>query len=341
MKLLRRAQRWWSARRAHSGDYAARLAAEIATFEDQVNVHDLPPIFHYWSNRYLRPMFEQFGYSHPEDFFAVEIARARRERGRPVVVISLGAGNGDSELRIANLLRERDVDGVVIDCMDINPAMLARCAEQARHAGLGDVVRPLQGDFNRWRGTTDVVMANQSLHHVLELEHLFDAVHEAIGPDGVFLTCDMIGRNGHQRWPEARQAIDDIWADLPDRYRYNLQLRRHESRFLDWDCSVSGFEGIRAQDILPLLIERFAFDTFLAWGNIIDVFVDRSFGHHFDVDADDDRARIDRIHAIDDAGIDAGRWKPTHLTAVMRQRSLAAPRQHRHWSPAWCVRPPG
>ncbi len=320
-------------------DYAARLQAEIATFEDQVNVHDLPPIFHYWSNRYLRPMFEAFGYSHPEDFFAREIARARTERARPIRVVSLGAGNGDSELRIAGLLRERGVDGVRIECLDINPAMLARCANDASAQDLSEVVVPLLGDFNTWRDRADVVMANQSLHHVVELEHLFDAIHAGIGDEGVFLTCDMIGRNGHQRWPEALQAVGEIWATLPERYRYNLQLRRLERAFLDWDCSVAGFEGIRAQDILPLLKERFAFDTFLAWGNIIDVFVDRSFGHHFDPENADDRARIDAIHARDESGIDRGEWKPTHLTAVMR-RSVTRTRQHRHWSPQFCCRLP-
>ena len=331
--LTRLRSRW------RSDDYDARLSAEIATFEGQVNVHDLPPMFHYWSNRYLRPLFEAFGYSHPEDFFAREIAKARALRDRPIRVVSLGAGNGDSELRIAAMLRERGVNGVRIECLDINPTMLARCEADASAQGLADVVLPLRGDFNTWRERADVVMANQSLHHVVELEHLFDAIYDGIGDEGVFLTCDMIGRNGHQRWPEALAAVHEIWATLPERYRYNLQLQRLEREFLDWDCSVAGFEGIRAQDILPLLMQRFGFETFIAWGNIIDVFVDRSFGHHFNPDDESDRARIDAIHARDERGIDIGEWQPTHLTAVMR-RHTASTRQHKHWSPSFCCRDP-
>ncbi len=30
----------------------------------------LPRIFHYWSNKYLRPMLEEFGVSNPDQFFA-------------------------------------------------------------------------------------------------------------------------------------------------------------------------------------------------------------------------------------------------------------------------------
>jgi hypothetical protein len=35
------------------------------------------------------------------------------------------------------------------------------------------------------------------------LEHLFDAVSTALGEDGRFVIYDIIGRNGHLRWPEA------------------------------------------------------------------------------------------------------------------------------------------
>mgnify|MGYP000092787929 CR=1 FL=1 len=320
--------------------YEARIAAEIKTFADQINVHALPDIFHYWSNTYLRPMMESLGYSYPEDFYATEIARARAERGRPIQVISLGAGNGDTEVRVATLLRERGVDGVTIECMDINPAMLKRCADHATDAGLADVVLPVQGDFNRWTPSEpyDVVMANQSLHHVLELEHLFDSAHQAIGPEGVFLTCDMIGRNGHMRWPEALIEVQSFWQELPERKRYNVQLKRLEKIFMDWDCSVEGFEGVRAQDILPLMVQRFAFDTFLAWGNVLDIFIDRSFGHHLDVNDPLDRDFIDRIQARDEEGLLSGQWKPTHIMAVLRRELRAPTRQWQHLSPQYCVR---
>lgn len=324
-------------------DYEARIAAEIRTFAEQVNVHDLPEIFHYWSNKYLRPMMESLGYSYPEDFYAKEIARQRLTLGRPIRVLSIGAGNGDTEVRVAALLRDRGVEGITIECMDINPAMLARCTENARREGLGAVVTPKHGDFNRWRPqeSWDVVIANQALHHVLELEHLFDSVRDAIGDSGVFLTCDMIGRNGHQRWPEALVEVRRFWQEIPEAKRFNLQLRRHEPEFMDWDCSVEGFEGVRAQDILPELAKRFAFDTFLAWGNVVDIFIDRSYGHHFDAKDPAALDFIDRIHARDEEGLVSGQWKPTHILAVMRNSHEQPPRCWSHLTPKFCIRDPG
>ena len=55
-------------------------------------------------------------------------------------------------------------------------------------------------------------MANHSLHHVLALEHLFAQVSATLREDGVFVVNDMIGRNGHQRWPEALDLLQRIWA---------------------------------------------------------------------------------------------------------------------------------
>lgn len=114
----------------------------------------------------------------------------------------------------------------------------------------------------------------------------------------------------------------EFWRELPMSRRYNLQLKRREKTFRDWNCSRESFEGIRAQDILPLLTERFDFDFFFAHSNIIDPFIDRSFGPHFDADSPLDRAFIDRIQARDDAEILAGNISPTHMLAVMHRKAV-------------------
>jgi SAM-dependent methyltransferase len=199
-----------------------------------------------------------------------------------------------------------------------------------------------QGDFNTWRPALryDAVIANQALHHVSALEHLYDAVAAALAPGGRFIVSDMIGRNGHQRWPEARAIVDQFWAELPPQYRYNRQLGRREDRFMDWDHSVAGFEGVRAQDVLPLLVERFHFEMFLPFANVIDPFVDRAFGYNFDPARDWDRAFIDRVHSRDEQEILSGRIKPTHMFAVL---SLEEPKEKKYWAgltPKACVRQP-
>jgi len=321
--------------------YQRRIAFETAVFADQVKVHNLPAIFHYWSNKYLRPLIETFGFSNPDDFFVNYLQRTAQDvKPRAARFVSLGSGNCDLEVRLACALKQRGVTEFVIECIDINPTMLERGRALAREHGVEREVVPERGDFNAWQPARryDAVIANQSLHHVLKLEHLFDAVHSALTANGVFLVADMIGRNGHLRWPEALDIVREFWRELPPRYRYNLQLKRQEDVFQDWDCSGRSFEGIRAQDILPLLIQRFHFELFIGFGNVIYPFVDRSFGHHFDANVDWDRDFIDRVHARDEAEILAGQIKPTQMFGVMRPEPVAGPAIWKHLTPEFCVR---
>jgi SAM-dependent methyltransferase len=329
-------------------DYQTRVAAEAAWFSDRVNVHDLPAIFHYWSNRYLRPTLETFGFSNPDQFYAHYLARASAEaKTRPARFISIGAGNCDTEIRVAQLLIAQGISDFVLECLELNASMLERGEAMARDAGVAQQVRPVSGDFNAWKaqGKYDAVMANQSLHHVSNLEGLFSAIQSALPVHGRLITSDIIGRNGHLRWPEALALVQEFWRELPSSYRFNLQLKRDEPEFLDWDCSQESFEGIRAQDILPLLIDRFDFEFFYGFANVIDPFIDRSFGHHFDADSAHDRAFIDRLHERDEGEILAGRITPTHMMASLRRKSLlraqrTSPQIWKHLTPEFCLRDP-
>lgn len=320
--------------------YGDRVREEITRFSVEETVNDLPPIFHYWSNNYLRPLLESFGFSYPEDFVARQIEWQHKQLGRALKVISLGAGNCDSELVVARLLIERGINEFHIDCLDITEAMLERGRRAADAQGLGDYFGFIRADLNYWSSddTYDVAVANQSLHHVENLEGLFDSIYDAIGEEGIFVTSDMIGRNGHMRWPEALKIVQEFWEELPNEYRFNCQLRRQEAAYGNWDCSVEGFEGIRAQDILPLLIHRFGFDFFLAYGNIIDPFIDRGFGPHFKVENTWDREFIDRVHARDEEELLAGRVSPTHVLAVLRRRREIETVVWRHLTPEFCLR---
>jgi SAM-dependent methyltransferase len=322
---------------------ARRLELELARYQDCTEVHDLPAIFHYWSRRYVLPKFLTCGIADLDELFlSYLLAACRSEPRREQIVVSLGAGNCDLEVRLAARARARGVGNFRCHCLDLNPAMVERGRQLARREGLIDRFSFEVVDVDEWQpsGHVSICIANHSLHHLIRLERLFAGIRDALGDRGVLLVNDMIGRNGHLRWPEALAYVEKIWRRLPLRYKVNHQLRRVEERFDDWDCSQEGSEGIRAEDILPLLIAYFHFDTFIAFGNVIDVFVDRSFGPNFNPDEPRDVAWIDQIAELDEALLDAGRVKPTHLVAALRARPLERLRCYRHWTPQFCVRWP-
>ena len=324
-------------------DYRWRTLSERVRFHRCPTVHALPDIFHYWSNRYLRPKLETFGASHPEAFFLryMELCRAEGAPG-PHRFLSIGAGDCEIEVGLARSLAQRDGRPFVIECLDMNRTILERGLKRAEAEGVAAHIVPVATDVNRWQpqGRYDAVLANQSLHHIVGLENLFDGVARSLAPGGRFVVSDMIGRNGHKRWPEALAIVEEFWATLPSAYRVDRQRNVQEGRFPDTDYSTRGFEGIRAQDILPLLVERFAFDAFVGFANVIDPFVDRSFGPNFSVDRDWDREFIDRVHARDEAALGRGEITPTHMLAVMCVGREGENRFADGRSPRQSIRPP-
>ena len=322
-------------------EYEIKLEREQTFYRDVVNVHDLPAIHHYWHVQHLLEKFQRFGISHPGGMFEVELEkRCRSAAGTRQRILSIGSGNCDLEVGLALYLRGKQLDNFVIECLDLNPDMLERGLASAREKGLDGHIAAHVGDFNRWKPQReyDVVLANQSLHHVVNLEGLFSSITDGLARDGLFLTSDMIGRNGHMRWPEALAIVHEFWTELPKEYRYNQQLRRYEDLYENWDCSAHGFEGIRSQDILPLLVERFHFEMFFAFGNVIDPFVDRGFGHNFHAEAEWDRAFIDRVHARDESAMQAGEIKPTHMVAILRKEAPAPMKFIEPMTPEFAIR---
>ena len=325
----------------HSSQYRDKVEFEKDFFKEKEEIHDLPDIFHYWSNKYLAAEMRRFGFDNSEEFFIDRIQEfLKASKPRKVELLSIGSGNCDLELRIGKELLRWGHDNFVFECLDLNPDMLERGREAAGRAGLAAYFRFSRDDFNNWKPVRKygVILANQSLHHVLNLEGLFDSVKKALQLDGVFLVSDMIGRNGHMRWPEALDALKPFWNELPENYRFNRLQNRLEPDYINHDCSTEGFEGIRAQDILPLLLERFNFNFFFPFGNIIFVFIDRPFGHNFDAAAEWDKDFIDRVHERDEAGLISAELKPTSMLAVLSCGESETQLRHPMLSPQHCVR---
>jgi hypothetical protein len=84
--------------------YTARCAKERANYRDCLDVHDLPGIFHYWSNRYLRPKLEAFGFSTPHAMFLKYAGRHFHNGSAGGRVASIGAGNCQLEIELASHL---------------------------------------------------------------------------------------------------------------------------------------------------------------------------------------------------------------------------------------------
>ncbi|WP_242482642.1 class I SAM-dependent methyltransferase [Thiocystis violacea] len=321
--------------------YRLKTLIEQAIFASVTEVHELPKIQSYWADRYLRPLLERRGYESPDDFFLQNLERVFSQSDqRSLRCASIGSGNCDFEVGLCEALSRRGQNDFVIECIDINQLMLDRGKALAAARGVAGHIATVRADFNAWRpsGQYDVVLANMALHHVVNLEDLFDRVKSSLFPWGRFVVFDIIGRNGHMRWPEALEIVREFWRELPSEYRYNRMLATHQEEYENFDCSRAGFEGIRAQDILPLLLERFHFEEFIGFANVIEPFIDRSTGYNFDPAHPWDRALIDRVQARDHQELLSGRIKPTHMLAVLSPEPTDRADYIDTMTPDFCVR---
>jgi SAM-dependent methyltransferase len=299
----------------------------------------LPPIANYWSRKFLSPLLLEHGFQEVQEFFAKFLQHAAVGHQRPFFA-SLGAGDCQVEVQTAQLLNNRGISEFIIECLELNPQLLDRGRARAKEAGVEAHFAFVETDVNSWTADKQymAIVASHSLHHIVELEHVFDEVRRALHPAGYFVATDMIGRNGHMRWPEALEEMRPFWHELPREYRWNHLMTRLEDEYINHDCSTVGFEGIRAQDILSLLIERFDFRFFLAFSNLTDIFIDRGFGPNFEFDEDWGCDFIDRLHAYDEQAILSGRLTPTHMYAVMTPEPSEEHFYSRGLTPDRCVR---
>ncbi|HXH02404.1 MAG TPA: class I SAM-dependent methyltransferase [Candidatus Competibacteraceae bacterium] len=326
---------------AEDQSYANKIKREIDSYKHVVNVANLPDIHGYWAHNYVLPLLEQFGFRNEEEFYQNYIIKVCRSSESKINrIIALGSGNCELEVSLARKLLDAKITNFVFECTDLNPFMLERGKALAQSKGVSEHLLFTEVDINKWTPNVEynIVIANHSLHHFVELENIFGSIRRCLSPSGYFLTHDMIGRNGHMRWPEALDVVNKLWKELPEKYKYNHLQRRLELEYDNFDCSVDGFEGIRAQDILPLLIKNFHFELFVPFGNVIDIFVDRCFGHNFDVSNEWDRNFIDRVQHLDQASIESGELKPTHMYAALTTVLPKEQHFHKHLTPEFCVR---
>lgn len=320
--------------------YQERIRAQIQQYKGAATIHASSGIREYWSSKYVRPLIcEIFGVPNHIEIYASTFAERIAQSATGARLLSLGCGDCEMEIAIALNLKRQGLTEFVFECVDVSPYVLERGQGAVENCGLGDVFEFHEADLNKiaLHHKYDGVMAHHTLHHILELEQLFDAVAASLVDHGVFVSCDMIGRNGHQRWPEALELIEKVWSFLPPEYKKNHVFHRTDETYDNYDCSTSGFEGIRAQDILPNLLRRFHFQKFLAYGNLTDPFINRMYGPNYDVSREFDAGLIDFLEYLNGLLMELGHVKPTKMMAVMGKQPCEC-KYHRNFTPEFCVR---
>lgn len=281
----------------------------------------LPPIFHYWSGRHVAPRLARIGLQRPEDLYLIESGRRARELRGPVSITSFGAGACGLELWLAASLRAQGIDAH-IRCVDFNPALIRRGKASAEAMGLAGCMSFTVADCNRRHdyAGADVIVVNQFFHHVENLADFCADLQRALKPDGILLTADMVGRNGHLPWPSVDAMVQAHWQELDGRQTFDRYFNAQRSRYAPVNHAAYSNEGVCAQDIVSCLGNSFDFSTFITFGGAIMPFVERRIGFNFDPERGADRAFINRVAERDDEALARGDYPGSNMVAVLRHK---------------------
>ena len=241
-----------------------------------------------------------------------------RER-RPVRILSLCSGAAGIERRI---LADTGCP-VDITLFDLNEKLMREAtATLSSVAEISTILGDVNGISAEQFGnlTFDIAMFVSGLHHVVEIEHVVQTVIELLVRNGEFwIIGEAIGRNGNQLWPEALDAANGVFSLLPERFRLNAFTGNVDSMVPETDFSANSFEGIRSEEIEPLLSRYF--DPVEMWRRNCFLWrlVNPAYFHNYDLNNQEDRHLVLSLVAAE-----YNLWKsggrPTESHSVYRKR---------------------
>lgn len=227
---------------------------------------------------------------------------------------------------------ERDLvrRGLISHCVgyDLAPEAIAAARSEARaeeFSGLTYAMRDLERD-GLLETQLDLIIGHQGIHHLSRLESLFDAVHAALRPGGLFHLDEFVGPDRFQ-WTERQLEEMTTWLlSLPERYRTtttgaikNCTSRETVETMIAHDPS----EAVRSSDIERLVQERFEIVEHRSTGGTLTMMALADIGHNFDPNSAEAVFHIERLIQREDALIASGELRSDFAVVIARRPNLA------------------
>jgi SAM-dependent methyltransferase len=173
----------------------------------------------------------------PLDWFRRVHGSTRFLRG-----VSFGCGQGAFERWAVKLGLVREVDA-----FDISSASLEDARRLAREEGVSGI-RYALGSFDEPQladGVYDIAFFHASLHHVANLEGLFEALSRALKPGGAIYVDDYVGRSRHE-WRgrhlrSAQEFLDRVPLEAKSLLLLDLPVARDDPSEAARSSEVEGF----------------------------------------------------------------------------------------------------
>jgi SAM-dependent methyltransferase len=203
----------------------------------------------------------------------------------PNRALSIGCGTGSNEIKWA-------ASGAFqkIDAFDLSPERIENAVGRAETSGYGDVLNFFVAGFSEISGLPgafDCVIAENALHHAIELEETVQSCHDALRDGGLFLLKEYVGPDRFQ-WTSRQVYHSNRMLDrIPEAYRKRWNSGSvkksvfHTGTLLNWLVDPS--EAAKSSRILERLDATFQRLELIQLGGTLLQPVFDDIAHNFDV----------------------------------------------------------
>ena len=258
-----------------------------------------------------------------------QLARFYRQRGWSLPIshaVSLGCGFGNLERDIVNRKLVCNIDAYDLAQGAISEAR--RLAELADLTGITYHVADLD-TLQLPARSTDAVFAHSAVHHVSALERLYETVHNALRPGGVFHLHEFVGPTRFQ-WTDAQirlvnEAMDSLsprLRTLPSGHPKGRMTRPTIADMIASDPS----ESVRSAELIDVLKPWFEVVEHRNTGGALLHLALGDIAQNFDPASPEDCAVLQRLFDMEDDAMARGVIGSDFaiLTAVPRQPSVSS-----------------
>ena len=237
-------------------------------------------------------------------------------------LLSLGCGYGGIDLYVAKSLNKP----YEVIAVDINEHLFAQAKEEAKDKDYHIEFLTLDLNFiDIMENSFDVIYAHASLHHLLNLEHLFHQVYKGLKNNGRFIIMDIIGKTQVLFWKENVDFAIDVVSKMPSKYRGGApDPDAIIPPYVEPSIQV-GMEGIRQEEIESQISRYFTPIKMFKYGSFTRMICTNPFmGKMFDPDIKEDREYLEYLFKLDLKQVEEGRLRPTEMFAVFEKKDIGS-----------------
>jgi SAM-dependent methyltransferase len=234
------------------------------------------------------------------------LSRSAGGLGRPVRILSLASGYCGHEIELARKLN----CPYEVTCTDINVGIFEKAKELVKQEGLRITFAPADLNFiDIAPSSHDLIFAHASLHHVINLERLFEQIRHGLAPGGILCITEVVGKNRTLIWEENERFANALLELLPRNLTQGARLAIEEE--------PDGMEGVRQEDILPLLHANFHPKVEIRHGAFMRfICTHADIGRALDPSVGEAKRYLDFLIECDRAAVRHGVLRPLELWGV-------------------------